>query len=264
MLKKVLVPLDGSKRAEAVLEPISGLLAHTQGTLILVHAVTAAERFDVGAKAAAQADRKQAGRYLARLAEHYGEKGPGIQERVLNGEASRVIVAEAARAGADLIAMSSHGRSGIREWAFGSVAERVLRTTKIPVLVFRGPVKGRWRLGRLAVALDGTPEAAAALRPAGELAKVLGSELILLHAGALMPASVRDAAVSLNAAGVKTGTAFASGSDVAAALLTAARAAGADVLALTPTTRTPQDRVFFGRVAERILQTADRPLLIVR
>ncbi len=261
MLKRVLVPLDGSKLAEAVLGPVVSLLAKTGGTLTLLHAVTPAEQFALSAREFVQRERRHAAAYLARLAERLAEQGPGIQERVVNGEASKVIIAEARRSGVDLIALSSHGRSGIREWAFGSVAERVLRGTSLPVLVFRGPVRGRFVIRKLAVALDGSSEAMDILGPAGELASTLQASVVLLHAGAKLPASVQDAARRLTALRIPVELGLVKGPP-APALLAAARKAGADVLALTPSARTRNGRLFFGSVAESLLKQADLPLLV--
>lgn len=261
MLKRVLVPLDGSKLAEAVLDPVVSLLAKTGGTLTLLHAVTAAEQFSLSARTFVQRERRHSAAYLARLAERLAEQGPGIQERVVTGEASKAIIAEAKRSGVDLIALSSHGRSGIREWAFGSVAERVLRGTSLPVLLFRGPLRGRFVIRKLAVALDGSSEALDILRPASELASVLGASIVLLHAGAKMPASIRDAARRLEGLRIPVELSLVRGQP-ATALLEGARKANADVLAFNPSAGSRNGRLFFGSVAERILKEARLPLLV--
>src|SRR5262245_51059692 len=168
MMKKVLVPLDGSRTSEEVLAPVLKLLKGADGTMILFHAVTPAEYFSVTAEQYVQQERRRSAAYLQALAERLAN-GTGVQERIVTGEASREIVAEAERSHADLIAMSSHGRSGIREWAFGSVAERVLRTTNLPVLVFRGGVGRSATLRKILIALDGSEEALSVVGPAADL-----------------------------------------------------------------------------------------------
>jgi nucleotide-binding universal stress UspA family protein len=263
MLKNVLVPLDGSRLAEAVLDPVASLVAKAGGTLTLLHAVTPAEQFSMSAREYVQRERRHSAAYLARLAERLGEKGPGIRERVVSGEASKAIVAEARREEVGLIAMSSHGRSGIREWVFGSVAERVLRSTEVPVLIFRGPVKGRFRIGKVAVALDGSREAAAVLGPATELSAALGASMVLMHAGDKAPAGLQEAAAQVQARGLSLELALVKG-EPGEAIPAAALRAGADVLAFTTAGRTRQDRVFFGSVAEAILKNARLPLLVQR
>jgi nucleotide-binding universal stress UspA family protein len=263
MLKRVLVPLDGSKRAEAVLAPMAELLGPREGTLILLHAVSPAGHFAMSAEETVRRERRQSAAYLSRLAERLAEHGPGIEERVVAGEASRVILSEAKRAKAGLIAISSHGRSGIREWAFGSVAERVLRGTDLPVLVFRGPVRGTFRILRIAVALDGSRRALEVLEPVAELASALHASVDLLHVGAKAPETLRESERRLRRLGVATETLLLKG-EPAPALLAAARARRADVLAITPTGRSQEDRVFFGSVAEAVLKKADLPLLVRR
>ncbi len=83
-------------------------------------------------------ERSRSASYLQEMAERAGRRGIAVQERVVTGEASREIVAEAHRSHADLIALSSHLRPGVHEWPFGSVAERVLHTTSTPVLAVPG------------------------------------------------------------------------------------------------------------------------------
>ncbi|MBA7643518.1 hypothetical protein ES703_51249 [subsurface metagenome] len=70
-----------------------------------------------------------------------GLKGKGIttSSEVRVGTAAEEIIKAADEAKADLVAMSTHGRSGFRRWAFGSVTDKVLRAGKVPVLMARAP-----------------------------------------------------------------------------------------------------------------------------
>jgi nucleotide-binding universal stress UspA family protein len=81
----------------------------------------------------------QAEHYLERVAKQIekGRKKTTVQTRVLVGDPADVIVSFAEKAGADLIIMASHGRSGIGRWAMGSVADRVFRASKVPVLMVK-------------------------------------------------------------------------------------------------------------------------------
>jgi len=262
MIKKVLVPLDGSRVSEEVLAPVIRLVKESDGSLILFHAVTPSEYFSVTAAQYVQQERRRSAAYLQELAERISNNGLGIQERVLTGEASREIVAEAKRSHADLIAMSSHGRSGIREWAFGSVAERILRTTNIPVLVFRGSVGKSYSIRKILVALDGSEESLEVVAPAAELASALKASVVLVHAGKRPPPSMTLAQKMLVEHKVPFRILLVKG-EAAEAILKAVEEEKADLLALTTTGKTKRDQIFFGSVAEEILKQCGRPLLVV-
>jgi nucleotide-binding universal stress UspA family protein len=261
MIKKILVPLDGSKLAEQVLPAAARVAAAAQGSLVLLHAVTPAEWFSLSAQTYVARERRHAAEYLAKLAEKVGEQGLGVQERIVTGEPSRAIVASAAREKADLIALSTHGRSGVREWAFGSVAERVLRTTPLPVLVYRGNAPAAGDVRRILVALDDQERTLHVLPAAADLAEAMKAEVVLLHVGRRAPSTVEKARATLGRRKLAARVRLVGG-DPAAAILAAAEEEKADVVALTTAGKTRQDRLFFGSVAEEILRKAELPLLV--
>ena len=263
MLQNVLVPLDGSRISEEVLSPAIKLVRSSGGRLVLFHAVTPSEYFSVTAAQYVDQERRRSAEYLQQLAERAGRDGIGVQERIVTGEASREIVAEAKRCHADLIAMSSHGRSGIREWAFGSVAERVLRTTNVPVLVFRGNVGRTYEPRKIVIALDGSEEALEVVVPAAEIAVAFKGSVTLVHAGKHPPASQALAEKVLQRRGVPFQARLVPGEEPAPAILAAAEEEKADLLALTTTGKSKRDQIFFGSVAEDILKRCGRPLLVV-
>jgi nucleotide-binding universal stress UspA family protein len=261
MIKKALVPLDGSRLAEGILEAVIRLLKETQGTLILFHAITPAESFSMTASRFVAQERQRVSAYLEKLGERFEERGIGIRTLIATGEASKSIVAAAVKEGADLIALSTHGRSGIREWAFGSVAERVLRTTRLPVLVFRG--KPATSFSRILVPLDGSEAALEVVPSAADLARAFGAEVELVHVGKKLPLSMESALRAFNRQGLRVRSRLLHG-DPAEGILGAAAEEEADLVALTTTGKTREDRLFFGSVAEQVLKRADRPLLVVR
>ena len=136
---RVLVPLDGSPLAETALPAAMALLGEGPGaTLILVRAAQAPTRMPWANAIEAQVDAVgEAKRYLSRIAD--GLRGHAREHAVTTsvwyGPAAQAIVDAAAMRGAQLIVMSTHGRSGLRRVVFGSVAESVLRTTTTPVLL---------------------------------------------------------------------------------------------------------------------------------
>lgn len=261
MIKKILVPLDGSRLAEQVLPAAARIAAGAQGCLVLLHAVTPAEWFSISARDYVARERRSSAEYLAKLAEKLAEKGIGVQERVVTGEPSRAIVASAAREKADLIALSTHGRSGVREWAFGSVAERVLRTTSRPVLVYRGKAPAAGDIRRVLVALDEQDRTLEVVPAAADLAEAMKAELILFHVGKRIPATVEKARAALGRRKLTVHVRL-MGGNPAAAILAAAEEEKVDVLAMTTAGKTRHDKLFFGTVAEEVLRKADCPLLV--
>jgi nucleotide-binding universal stress UspA family protein len=83
------------------------------------------------------ARRADAEEYLAALAMELSNKGVRASTRVRRGDPATEIVSGAHDAGADLIAMTTHGRSGLGRLVFGSVAEAVLRRARLPVFLMR-------------------------------------------------------------------------------------------------------------------------------
>jgi nucleotide-binding universal stress UspA family protein len=262
MMSKVLVPLDKSRLAEAVLPSAIRLVKAGSGSLILLHAVTPSDYFSVTAARYVHEERQHSAEYFEGLAERIDDGDFGIEERILTGEASREIVAEAKRDRVDLIVMASHGRSGVRDWAFGSVAERVLRSTNIPVLIFRGNVGRSTGIRKILIALDGSEEALEVLGPACDLAGAYGSSLVLVHVGRKFPAVMPLAEKFLTQRGRAFEKRLLRG-DPATAILGAIDAEKADLLALTTTGEAKRDQIHFGSVAEKVLKACPRPMLVV-
>jgi nucleotide-binding universal stress UspA family protein len=85
----------------------------------------------------AEASRVDAEEYLAPVAVELRKKGVRVRTQVRRGQPSEEIVQAARDIGADLIAMTTHGRSGFGRLLFGSVAEAVLRESRLPVFLMR-------------------------------------------------------------------------------------------------------------------------------
>ncbi|MFH1646830.1 MAG: universal stress protein [Chloroflexota bacterium] len=161
MYKKIIVPLDGSELAECVLPHVETL---TGGCgveeVVLVRAaepfyMPAGEPVFTDAEIKEIEDRHEAGArdYLAKIAKRVSLGGVRVDTVVLTGngdkaggvriaapvKAADMLVDYVKGSGADLIVISSHGRSGISRWIFGSVAERLLRGACVPVMMVRAP-----------------------------------------------------------------------------------------------------------------------------
>jgi len=161
MYKKILVPLDGSKLAECAL-PHAEELAKGCGTeevmlISVTEQVQGRTRAPEAQELYRRSDRlefkragqeitvtfgkkqRQAQRYLGKIAKELETKGIKVRTEVLLWPPADAIASYAEDNGADIIVMSSHGRSGPSRWAHGSVADKVLRASRVPVLIVRAP-----------------------------------------------------------------------------------------------------------------------------
>jgi nucleotide-binding universal stress UspA family protein len=138
-VNRVLVPLDGSTVAEAALT-WAAALTRKGGTVVLLRAAEApnvrtADPIEVQLEAIRAAET-----YLAAVATDVKELGvSNVETSVWYGPAVESIVDAARYRNAELIVMSTHGRSGIGRLVMGSVAESVLRSTATPILLVRAP-----------------------------------------------------------------------------------------------------------------------------
>ena len=152
MFSKVLVPLDGSKVGEAALPAIekmvSKLAPGTKVEVILIGVITLLRHWVVVGEASAPVSytedelkliKQRVQDYLDRTGESLKKSGVSIQTIVSTGNAADEVIKAAEDTGADLIAMSTHGRSGWRRLAFGSITDKVMHHSRIPVLMVRAP-----------------------------------------------------------------------------------------------------------------------------
>ena len=144
-LDKILVPLDGSTLAEVALRKVVDLAAEDGGTISLLRATEAHTSLNADPVDAQVMAVREAEGYLAAVARRLRRRGRRrIETHVWYGPAAAAIVEAAATQKADLIVMSTHGRSGLGRLILGSVTESVLRGTTIPILIVRpesGPAK---------------------------------------------------------------------------------------------------------------------------
>jgi nucleotide-binding universal stress UspA family protein len=142
MFKKILVPLDGSPLAEAVL-PYVRRMAQDDGAEVELLNVTMLPIPAYPVDAPLDFDRvikqqhEASAQYLKRIVEDMGQGGIKVTPLIGEGPVAEEILAYAESTGADLIAMSTHGRSGISRWLMGSVADKVLHGARVPVLLIR-------------------------------------------------------------------------------------------------------------------------------
>lgn len=141
---KILVCLDGSLLAEQVLDPIFTIARATQAEITLLRVLTpshlAIETYAMEQLLAnvEEMERDTAEAYLRQLLVKLSPEGLTITTQTAVGPAADVIIDTAANQGFDLIAMCSHGRSGISRWVYGSVTEKVLRGAACATFILRG------------------------------------------------------------------------------------------------------------------------------
>ena len=150
MYEKILVPLDGSKAAEAALPNVEDLVIRMapktviEVTLLQVisnltyNVMTPEEEAQIPyCDKELNQIKQNALDYLEKVAAKLRAKGIGVKTMVAVGHAAEEIIEAAKQTGANVIAMSTHGYSGIKRWALGSVADKVLRISEIPVFIIR-------------------------------------------------------------------------------------------------------------------------------
>ncbi len=153
MKESILIPLDGSKAGEAALpyveELLSKLAPNVKVEIILLQVLSGTNPSIVGGAEGVvvplteedmEYNRQEAVKYLSQFGESLTNKGAIVKTETRIGEASGEIVKIAQEIDADLIVMSTHGRSGLSRWAFGSVTEKVLRRGgNVPIVMVKAP-----------------------------------------------------------------------------------------------------------------------------
>jgi nucleotide-binding universal stress UspA family protein len=301
MFERILVPLDGSPRAELVLSQVGRILRREDAEILLLRVVDIP--ISIGRANMAplrKIEMENAQTYVHDLARRFAERGAKVGGKVADGPAADLILETAKNEGATLIAMSTHGRSGVARWALGSVAEKVARASDIPLLLVRSFRRSKtedlepstpeeFPVRRVLVPVDGSPTAAAAISPAEKLAMLYGSEVLVLHVrppfvppGGLLPGmeasipmawpepprpeedeATLKAAERFRHAGLKTRRLTVDG-DPASQILDVCRSERADLIALASHGRSGFRRWALGSVAERVLRSSEVPLLLVR
>jgi nucleotide-binding universal stress UspA family protein len=144
MYKKILVPLDGSTLSEASLEHVKSIISRNNPPeIILLRVVEPISSFDASGLAQSgyllgdvqKRKMADAAEYLAKITAILDKENIKTQQVIAEGRAAEAIMDYVEKNHVDLIIMSSHGRTGISRWAFGSVADRILHQSKVPVLL---------------------------------------------------------------------------------------------------------------------------------
>ncbi|MBI2851582.1 MAG: universal stress protein [Chloroflexi bacterium] len=153
MYQKIMVPLDGSKLAECVLPHLDAVAKGCQVKEILF--VQVVEPFymrmiaaydgqgytfrDDLIKEVDEENERQAREYLGRTMASARYEGTNVKAEIVIGNPADSLAEYATKNQVDLILIATHGRSGVTRWVWGSVADRILRSACVPVLMVRAP-----------------------------------------------------------------------------------------------------------------------------
>jgi len=307
MAPRIVVPLDGSDHAEQVIPWVDQLAAMMQAEVELVgvvehdamdDAVEAEVEFNdrlttglpptMPAGFDPRSETGAAGRFGFGGARMLFQRTSNLHETVLEGEPAEAIVGHAQETGAALIAMASHGRTGLARTVLGSVTGSVIGHSHVPVFVVRVGLQRPAELSRRVLApLDMSDLGEAGLLAITPLAKAFGWHVILFHALDIPPATVAvqgavvplgrapqhepdeanayldAAAARLTAEGVDVEVQLGAG-DADDSIAAAAVDNGVGLIAMSTHGRSGVRRWVLGSVAEALVAKASVPVLVVR
>ena len=296
----ILVPLDGSDLGEQAV-PVAAALAKRTGAelhLIHVHVPLAPEPIYVEGLPVIDEHmhprrREHEQAYLEGARSRLVGDAPATTQ-VIDGAVASALAAHARASHAQLVVLTTHGRGGFERAWLGSVADEMVRVSPVPILLVRPePGKAPAPFRRILVPLDGSPLAEAILDHAIRIARLEPEaeivlvdvvqpipSAILVPQSLLAPAPVKEevaraqeaavreylegVAARVRSAHVHARVRVDFAGNVAAAILEAARAEGADLVALCTHGRSGLPRIALGSVADKIVRASVIPVLLFR
>jgi nucleotide-binding universal stress UspA family protein len=297
VIREILVPLDGSALAESVLPAASALAKAFGARIKLLHIIEERppERIH-GEPHLTDGDRAQA--YLDEVARQPVFQGQAVEVHVhptKRGDVAESVVDHAQEFGADLVVLSTHGKSGLRGFLFGRIALRALQHGTTPVLLINPTTSAAappFTCRTILVPLDGTPAHEPALPVASTLARAWKASLHLeivvptrgtlsgheAATGVLMPSATRavlDLAEreaeeyverlvrTLKADGLSASSHVSRG-EPASSLVETAEKVGADLVVMASHAKGAMDAFWSGSLTPKVVEKLRRPVLLVR
>jgi nucleotide-binding universal stress UspA family protein len=298
MYSKILVPLDGSATAEAVLPYVEALAQGFKCAVELISVIdTRSTRINFAGGETHRADEiiaaeeTRSAAYLEQVAKRLERFS--TERSITHGAPEEVILETAAKDPNTLVAMATHGRSGVKRWLMGSIAEKVLRGTSNPLFLVRAAgarTSPQKIINSIIVPLDGSPLAEKILPAVSRWARALDLEVTLIracefpdaaylaNAGLLRPdyealrTSIRGEAAdylkakenSLVAEGVRTVSTVILEGAAADEIISYGQTAPRAMIAMSTHGRTGVQRWILGSVTEKVVRHGDDPVLVVR
>ena len=189
MLKRILVPLDGSARAEQALPVAARLARAIDGTVVLLQVVSTPHEFvsyvmlePIATQNVINEALDEARNYLKQMAGSNALQGVHTETEVLLGQVAASILTVVDSYNIDLVVLCSHGYTGMIRWTLGSVAEKISQLAPVPVLMLRedgpvpvSPLPQEGGALSVLVPLDGSVRAQAAIVPAAQFIAALSA-----------------------------------------------------------------------------------------
>jgi nucleotide-binding universal stress UspA family protein len=294
MYRMVLVPLDGSAFAEQALPFAASIVRQTSAQMQIIRshspaALLAPDSEFVVDTSLDERVRKEEEAYLKTMVETLrAAAGVGATPILLPSFASEAICAHARASHADLIVMATHGRGGLSRFWLGSMADAMIRSVHVPLLLIH-PKEESIDLAtdfaprKIMIPLDGSDLAEQAIEPAITLGTQNEAEYTLLRVvgPCLSPmeefnqplidqfrerteAYLKGVANKLRKRGLTVQTCAIVNQPIAPALLQQVRALGIDAIALATHGRGGLGRVLIGSVADKVIRGAEIPVLVHR
>jgi nucleotide-binding universal stress UspA family protein len=293
MRRRILVPLDGSAFAEAALPAAAAIGQRTEGRLelVMVHQPQLIRTNPTAAMDLEARIRRGQVAYLAEQAGRVTRSGVPVTSVVLDGPVVSTLVTHARAAKADLVVMSTHGRSGISRFFLGSTADRLVRGLHCPILLVRPAQATTAReLGegpRILIPLDGSALAETIVNQLGtalpgtatlELIRVVVPPGMMLPpmAGATPPIAgevleeelasadqyLQAVAGRLRTQGFAVRAAVVPDLSPAAAIAARAEECRCDGIAIATRGLGGLERALLGSVADKVIRAAQVPVLV--
>lgn len=308
MYQTILVPLDGSERAESILPHVEHFAQQQDAKVIfitIVEPITRSAILDITTEENIEFKPQQVyntKKYLNQLKENFQAKGVTAEIMILRGVAVEAILHAAKEVKADLIALTSQGRTGLKQVFYGSVTSGILNRVRRPLLVAHTETK--WDLvtnNRLLVPLDGSKRAEKIIPHVEAVAKLYDAQVVLMQVVSMIQKTTsfedldkefkeealhdhlfRQVARDQEVARVKKARDYLlswrdrlrhKGMNVEVKLLhgrpvegimQVAEQINADLIMMTSHGRTGLSQVFYGSITSGVLNQVRRPLLLVR
>jgi len=257
VIRRIVVPVDGSAASEKILPHVLGLLQAFDAEIRFIHVTEPAP-------SAMSRGRE----YLEGLRERARRLFPFVEGVLLAGEPAVEIQKYAVVHRGDLIALTTRGASGLRRVLFGSTAIELMRRSQVPLFLAR-PTWSERPIRRILAAVDASRTSRGILPTVTQLARGSGASVVLTRVLLQEKGreraewSLRTQAEAIRTRGIPVETVLRPG-DPAREILAAAAEESADLIALGTHGRRGSDRFFFGSVAESVLVGSEVPLLLRR
>ncbi len=266
MLERILVPLDGSAFGELILTRVRQFLL-PDSEVVLLRVVSPPPSSEADTLEPMERLREAAWEYLRTIERRLSSHGTRVRSRVAEGFPAAAILETAKEENATLIAMPTHGRTGLARWMFGSVTEKVLKASPVPVLVVPTGA-GEAALRRIVVPITSADRALEAVPPVLELAPLFGAQVFLVNvcegeSCSVQVPQMRKAFDRLRRAGISVDPLMKQG-DPATQILETSRETDADLIALTTRGHSGPSRWMRGSIAAKVLRASRVPILVVR